>query len=251
MTIEVYLKQLGLDDKEIKIYLACLEIGESAIMPIVDKVGLPRTTVFHILERLGQRKLVEIVQKGSRHLYIPYPPRHLVTLMKQDREKMDEQIESLKTALPELSRVYSHSSFEPKVRFFKGNEIRQIYDEILEIGADESWYVGESDKIVQALGEKYLRNWIEKRVKLGVRSKSVRVRSNKSEEEIFEGGKKYLRNIRYAPVDFKSPTHILIYGDNVAYITTGEENFGLVITSRESAQTMRNWFNQLWKISVE
>jgi sugar-specific transcriptional regulator TrmB len=236
-----------LDDKEIKVYLALLELGETHIVPITEKVELPRTTVFHILERLKFHKLIEKIPKKTRSLYIPYPPKKIANLIELEKSQAEERLKSFHLVLPELSKLYTASPFEPKIRFFRGREMREIYEEILTAGVDESWYVGEANKIVQALGEEYLKKWIQRRVKIGIKSRSIRVKKEESPEPIFSGQKKYLRQIRYAPEDFESPMHILIYGNNTAYISTGQENFGLVISSQELAKTMRNWFKELWK----
>jgi len=249
MNLEQYLKQLGLKDKEIKVYLVLLELGESQIMPIVEKVGLPRTTVFHILERLKINKLIEIIHRKTRSIYTPYPPKKIANILELKKAETEEKIKSFNLALPEFSKLYTVSPFEPKIRFFRGSEIRDIYEEILIAGVDEERYVGEAKKIVSALGEEYLKQWIDRRVRKGIRSKSIRVKKEESEQPIFSGQKEYLRQIRYAPEGFESPMHILIYGNNVAYISTEEENFGLVISSLELARTMRNWFQQLWKMS--
>lgn len=249
MNIEQYLKQLGLDDKEIKVYLALLELGETHIVPITEKVELPRTTVFHILERLKFHKLIEKIPKKTRSLYTPYPPKKIASILELEKAATEEKIKSFNIALPDLNKLYQESPFEPKIRFFRGTEMRQIYEEILEAGVNESWYIGESNKIVAALGEEYLKKWIERRVKIGVKSRSIRVKGEESEQAIFSGKKEYLRDIRYAPEGFESPMHILIYGNNVAYISTEKENFGLVISSQELAKTMSNWFKELWRMS--
>ncbi len=249
MNIKTYLKQLNLSENEIKVYLALLELGETKIVPITKRVELPRTTVYHILEKLRDKKLIEIIQTTTRRIYTPLPPRNILTLLKTKKENLSEQIDSLEHSIPELNRLYEISPFQPKVRFFPGMEIRKVYEEILEAGVDESWYVGEASKIVEALGSNYLKRWIKRRVEAGIKSKSVRIKEEELKEPIFGATKDFLREIRYAPKDFKSPTHILVYGDHVAIITTGEENFGVVITSREFAISMRNWFKQLWKIS--
>jgi len=244
-----YLEQLGLDKKEADVYLALLELGESQIVPISNKAKLPRTTTYHILERLRDHKLIEIIQKKTRRLYSPYPPRNLITLLSAQKDQAEEKLTSFRNVLPDLTRLYQISPFQPKVRFFQDQEIRQIYEEILETASDENWYVGETTKIVNILGERYLQGWIKRRVAKGIRSKSIRVEKEEMADPLFLGSKEYLRTVRYAPPDFKCPTHILIYGDNVAFITTGKENFGLVISSRETATSMRNWFMQLWKVS--
>ncbi len=249
MTINDSLKKLDLKDKEIQVYLACLEIGESQIVPITQRVALPRTTVFHILEKLGQIKLIEIIQKGSRRLYVPYPPKRIATLLKQKGHEIDEQIKTAEEIIPQLSSIYSSSSFQPKIRIFKNEEIRQIYEEILESPTDEVWYVGEMKTIRDVMGEKYLDNYIKRRVAMGQKSKSIRVKSAEPDKFLYLGTHDFLRTYRYAPTDFKCPSHILIYGRNVGVLTSGKEAFGLVITSQELSESMRNWFRQLWKIS--
>ena len=249
MDIEYYLKKLNLTQKETGVYLACLELGESQIVPIGIKAELPRTTTYHILERLRNQKLIEIIQTKTRRIYAPYPPRNILTLFKTKREKLNQQIYSLEKSLPELNQLYTFSPFQPKIRFFQGKQIKMIYEEILESPIEEEWYVGESNKIINVLGEKYLKKWIKRRVEKGIKAKAIRIFPEETINEIYQPSKKYLRIVKYAPKDFKCPSHILIYGDNVAIITTGKENFGVVISSREFAESMRNWFKQLWKIS--
>lgn len=249
MDIRSYLDQLGLDDKEIATYLACLELGESSIMPIVKKTDLPKTTVYHLLDRLKEHGLIEIMIRGTKYYYVPYPPKKLLTLYRHKITEAKERAENLAEALPEIDRLYVGSAFQPKVRYFKGQkELREIYDEVLDMPIDEEWYVGETNKLVKALGESYLKKWVHKRVAKNIKSKSIRVASEESKQPEFLS-EKLMRSIRYAPESFKSPTHIMIYGDNVAIITTGEEDFGLVVTSREFAETMRHWFKELWKVS--
>lgn len=245
------MKQIGLDSKEIAIYLATLEIGETPIMPIAKKVKLPRSTVFHILERLRDERLIEIIQGEHRRIYTPITPRKILTLMKNKRENLTENIDSFESILPKLTQMYSKRTFEPKIRFFHGqNELREIYEDVLESGTDEGVYVGDTDKIIETLGKEYAEDWMKRRVAKGIRSHSIRVRPDETQAKWLEQTRKeYLRTIRWAPEDFKSPTHVMVYRDKVSIMTTGAENFGVLITSREFAETMQNWFKQLWKIS--
>ena len=249
MEISEYLRQLGLNEKEDKVYLVCLELGESTITLIFKKSGYPKTTVYFVLEKLEEKGLIEIFEHNNKFEYVPNPPKSLVGLFKEKQAKLQDDIEGLEKVIPELNQLYGRAPFQPKARLFNGQEeLRKIYEEILEMPIDEEWYVGETSKIVEALGVQYLKNWITRRVKKKIRSKSIRVRSEEAKEPEFVS-KEYLRQVRYAPADFRSPTHILIYGDNVAIITTREENFGLVVTSREYASTMKSWFEQLWRVS--
>ena len=55
MKIENVLKAYGLNEKQIKVYLACLELGSASVQKISQKSGLIRTTVYEVLETLKQR----------------------------------------------------------------------------------------------------------------------------------------------------------------------------------------------------
>lgn len=253
MDIEAFLRDLELTDKEIEVYLACLALGETTIIPLCRRTHLPRTTVFHILERLKDRQLIEITQTRARRLYTPLPPRRLMTSLGQQKTKLEKRIETLEELLPAFNAAYSASLFEPRIRYFRGSdEIRLIYEEILEAPVDEVLYISEIKKVDVVLGQDFLRSWIKRRIAKGIKTRAIWVKSEAVlDEPLYRPSKKNLRSVRYAPADFKSPTHTMVYGDNVVFIMTAHENIGMVITSRDLATSVRNQWKQLWKVSTE
>ncbi|MEI6498490.1 MAG: helix-turn-helix domain-containing protein [bacterium] len=246
MEINNYLYELGLSDKEIKVYLAILELGENPIMPIKKKVGLPRTTAFHALEQLKSFGLIEILETPKRRVYVPYPPRKIVSVFNHKANKLREQAESIQKDMSELNQLFGSATFMPKVRFFVGDEIREIYEEILDSPIDELIFVGETNKIEGILGHNFFRDWVKRKVQKGIWTRSIRV---KNEENLFFDPNDSLRKARFAPESFKAPAQIYIYHNSVAIISSANENFATVITSREYAGTMKHWFSELWKVS--
>lgn len=253
MDINTYLEKLHLSPKESETYLTLLASGESSITPIAKKVDLPRTTVFYILERLQEKHLIDINDSKTRRTYIARPLRTVITLLNYEKSELEETIDEFKKNLPELDRQFKLSPFQPGVRFFNKDDIRLIYEEMLEIDPkkDEIWYVANSNDIADAFGEDYMRQWIERRIELKIPSRSIRVREWEVKGDLNKPRPNDFRTYRFAPKDFESPAHILIYQNNVAIITTSQEAFGTVITSKEYATTMRSWFNELWGISSE
>ena len=245
------LQDLGFDQKEIDIYLACLELGRSSLLPIARQVGEPRNTVAYTLEKLEERGLLNITKHGTRRHYLIKPPQAIIQLLQIQRNVISNKLETIETALPQLNNLYAQGS-EPQVTTYRGrDEIRTLYEVILESAVDEIWYVGEYNQIVEIVGENYLKGWIKRRVANGVVTKSVRVSSTEINDPLYSSPKETNRQIRYAPKDFESPGHITIYGNNVAVITTPKESFGVATASAEYATIMRSWFNQLWKVSKE
>lgn len=250
MNIISYLKKLHLSDKETETYLTLLELGESNVVPIAKNIGLPRTTVFYILDRLEEKHLIDINDTKTRRTYIARPLRTVITLLNYEKAELEETIDEFKKNLPILDQQYRLSPFQPGIKFYKGEDIRLIYEEMLQINPkkDEIWYVAETSKIIDAFGAEFTENWIKRRIAKKIPSRSIRVK-NEEVENIntpFEGD---YRNWRFAPKNFECPAQTIIYADNVAIITTSQEAFGTVITSKEYAITMRNWFNELWNNS--
>jgi len=244
MNIKELLENLGLSQKEITIYLACLELGESSIVSIKKKVNLPRTTVFRALEEIEEKGLIEIIETGKRRIYFPYPPKKIAQILSSKAENLKDQAENFKEMLPELNQLYAFSPFQPKVRMLVGQEIKQVYEEILASPIEEFMYLGETNKILSILSKRYLNDFVKRKVQKQIWTKSLRV---VKEEDSFFDPQKGLRKVRYLPEGFKAPANIYIYHNNVAIITTANENFALVVTSKEYAETMKSWFNGLWK----
>lgn len=250
MNLKTIFKNLELDEKEIEVFTASMRLGESHIIPIANIVKIPRNTAVYTLENLADKGLVEIIERNHRRVYIPKSPSDLVILLKQRKSKIDQNLSLLQNALPELNKLFAAPRFEPRVRIYRGqDEIREIYEEMLDASTGEILYVGEYDKIAEVLGVRYLKNWIKRRVAKKIKTVSIRVKSAELSEPIFKSPKETLREIRYLPEGFDSPGHISIYGDRVAVITTAKENFGIVTISPEYRTIMTSWFQELWKIS--
>ncbi len=251
MDIQEFLRQLGLEKKEAVVYLAALEVGESALTPVASRAGLPAMTTKYILEKLHDKGFVTAVKKNARYLYIPQSPAQLLSVFRRRREQIDHDIKRFEESLPELNRHLSFGMFAPKVRFFGHQEIRKIYEEILEKPVDEILWIGDLEKIEGAVGAEYLKSWIRRRTMKKIKTRVIRVPAGEVDDTIYNSKTGFLRQIRHASDGFASPSHIIIYGDDVAIITTKKEAFGAVITSREFATTMKSCFREVWKNSVK
>ncbi|HSI21100.1 MAG TPA: helix-turn-helix domain-containing protein [Verrucomicrobiae bacterium] len=247
MDLPEYLKKLGLGAKEARTYLACLELGESNIVPIAEKVKLPRTSVAYLLEKLQEEGLIEILERRGRKHYIPYPPRNILTKFKEKEEQAKEHSASFAQLVPELNRLYENTPHQPKVRIFKGEELRDIYEEMLNTKPKEICYVGSTKQIEEVVGARFLQDWVKRRAAAGIWTRAIRVKSEEPKDSVYAAGKEGQRDVRYAPTGFKSPANILIYGDTVVVVTTAKESFGVVTTSPDYATSMQSWFEELWE----
>lgn len=252
MEQKTILTQLGLTPKEVTVYTALLKQGETHVVPIVKETGLPRTTVVYLLEQLAEKQLVQIIQQHARRIYIPEPPKSWVSTLRKQQTIIENRIQKVEQSLPELNQLYAASPLRPEVRYYRGrSQLRELYNEMLAEPVDEIWYVGAYHSIIEILGEPFLKQWVRQRIAKRIKTRSIRLTQDRDiTEPVFRGGAKTKRTVRYAPADFTSPGHVVIYGDCVAVITTSKENFGVVTRSRDYSTIMKSWFTQLWKVST-
>src|SRR3989338_185182 len=94
------LQNLGLNEKEAEVYLACLELGSATVQEVSDKAGVKRTSVYNFLEDMKARGFISEVRHGKRILLVPEEPHVLL-------KKAEEQKKQLEEALPEFMSIYN------------------------------------------------------------------------------------------------------------------------------------------------
>ena len=113
MKIEQTLKEFGLDEKEIAVYLSLLQLGGGSILDIASQSKVKRTTVYEIIKNLKNKNLIYIGYKKSKKLWYPQSSEQIIKIQK-------DRYEHLKAILPELRAYWSESTVKPKIQYFEG-----------------------------------------------------------------------------------------------------------------------------------
>lgn len=78
VTKEEALKELNLSDKEVKVYLSLLMLGQSTVNDIAKKANLNRVTTYDILKALLERGFVSyVIISGVKHFEAVQPSKFL------------------------------------------------------------------------------------------------------------------------------------------------------------------------------
>lgn len=126
--IELELRKLGLSEKEVRIYLAGLELGPSSAQRIAQKADLTRPTAYEIIKKLEEKRLfIEAGKKGKRYFAAQSPERILGLLRTQKREIEEKEREFIRI----IATLESSYSKEEKVKAFKGKEGLKALGEIV------------------------------------------------------------------------------------------------------------------------
>lgn len=242
-------KQLGIDEKEAGVYLAMLVLGECTISALTKKLGLPRSNVYLFISRLNEKGLVSQVTRGKKNYYASASPERLRSIAIENEKKAKENRENVEKILPDLS-LLANCKERPKIQYFSGKEgVKAIFEDLISSGEIKNYYIGSLEKVSDVVGERYLKDWMHRRVKAGIFSYGVRIKSEELPARTYRSSRKMMREIRYAPENFNSPFYIVIYGNRVAMVSNKQERFGLIIESRDLAQTQKSLFEVLWQAS--
>jgi HTH-type transcriptional regulator, sugar sensing transcriptional regulator len=234
------LEKLGFNQKEAKLYLALLELGEGTIVDIARKSGLKRTTVYNMLDALMIRGLISQNKKGKRVLYVAGDPRAI-------GENFKEKEAIFQKTLPELFSIAKIFEKKPAILYFEGiNGIKEVYMDELEVKDSEQlcWWA-ESYEI---FGDDFLIDYyMPERVRKNIWSRAIvpdseYTRLHQKEDQ------KWLRQMRLAQLE---PTfaelEITLYGNRKISIKSFQEKFALIIESKALYNTLKNIFELQWR----
>ncbi len=232
------LKELGMTNNEIEVYLSLLGSGDSPVNEIASRTGLHRQVCYDALERLTEKGFVRFVLTGNRKIFSVANPETILDYIEEKRER-------IQAILPGLIALQQKKKEETHVEVLKGkNVLRIIYKDIFStmkeknvnmhaMGVDELKFLN-TDEIT-------IRQYINKIRKHGLKEKLL---SKESAKFFFEGTQSEYRLI---PDELFNPNPTHVYGDKVAIIIWGKPMHGIIIRNKEIADANRKYFMMMWK----
>ncbi|MDA3814896.1 MAG: hypothetical protein PF549_00845 [Patescibacteria group bacterium] len=248
--IESFLKSLGLSEKEKDVYLAGLKLGPTRAAMFSRKTGFTRQHTYDLLKSLEQKGLVSKMGEKYGQRFIIENPKNLKNLIERKKQKLERLDNNLDKLLPEFESFYNVKGVVPKIRFFDEIEgIKEIFENMLDCSDKNHLYLGSIQELVGVLGEDYLNNWVERRVKKKIFSKALRIEKKEVSKRLYTNEKEFLREVRFAPEIIDITQTITMYNKKVAVISSKNECMGFLIESEEYFNTMKNLFEFLWENS--
>ena len=246
------LKKIGLSDNEAKVYLALLELGSATVQQIAKAAQVNRPTTYVQLESLMKDGLVTSFEKSPinknlkpKTYFRIEDPEYLQKLVSRERNQIDERERELKSVLPELSRLFATSGERPRVRFFDGVEgLKTMDEEFLKVKNKFIEGVSSLDDVRKVFPSD-TDNYTERRIKKGIRTRGIYASSRGP--ILKDSDSKMLRQTRYVPPDkFPFSCDITVYDDSVAIASLRDKIFGVVIESKEIANSIRSLISMAW-----
>lgn len=238
------LQELGLSEKEAKIYMAALEIGRATADQLAKHAKILRPTTYVQLDSLMKMGLMSTYEEGKKTYFAPESPELLKRLLAKQREEFASKEKSLADFLPALMQQFESAGERPVVRFFPGKEgIKLVREELLTTKDKKIDAIFSYEHLRTIYTKEELDSYSHKRKELGIRSRAIYI--NTPHFEIAELDE--LTERRYIPpTRMTLNIHIHVCDTRTMIFPFEGTLFALVIESEQIASGVKSIFDFLW-----
>ena len=231
------LRKIGLDEKEIQIYLSLLRVGNTTASKISKETNIDRATCYRYLDSLINLGFVSYsIKNNVKYFHAAHPDKILKDLKEKEAE--------YRKILPNLVEIMALPKEETSIELYNGKEgIKTVLREILRsrkehlVLGDEGHFLDLFPIFFEQFVNECNRNKIKEKILC-----SVEVYSKLKKFEY-----KYSKT-KSLPQESVFPTTSLIFGNKLVLFDWKSIN-AIVIYSKNLADTYRNYFNVLWKVA--
>ncbi len=227
------LEKVGLTKIEARVYMVLLKHGSVKAGKIAKEANLNRTTTYDALKRLLEKGLASYVVQENRKYFQPVEPQRLVEFIK---EKENEA----RSIMPDLSKLLKISKEPAHVKLYYGSKgIKSVFMDFIKSGGPIRVLDSEGQfiEVMPDFAKYYIKQIEKKKIKIYHIVREGRdIKPSKTTE------------VRYVK---KSPSNssMDIYGNKICIIVWSDPPEAVVIESKSTAESMRFYFDMLWKMS--
>lgn len=248
MELTESLINLGLNDKEAKVYLALLPLEKATAYTVAVRSGLKKPTAYVVLDNLVGKGFVLKIPASDKHLFMAKSPKECVAAAK-------ERLSTAEDALPELMALRKKGEEKANVSYFEGFDgIREMYARLVTDLKGKP--AGERSFVAFYAHEKHTPNflrdyWLELNEtyrEAGIRRNAVTTLDPSIRKYLKEETKRrFGMDLRPLPEsEYSSNVSIEVYGDRVQ-IVSHRGIQGVLIEHPDIADVMRQIFGLVWK----
>ena len=246
------LSKLGLNEKEIEIFLFLSKNKVQTVKQIADATSINRTTAYRHIETLRQKGLVKwlISQRGIK--VEATPPENLRILLDTQKREIEQTSTNLPQLIDMLQRLKPSPKLETKIRYYEEKEgIEQLFWNTLKTTESTRSYapMRRREFIDPAFEYKLEEEWVCRGLKDKIITNENRLPYIRKKLHLLY--KKTL-DIRIIPRrQFYITNDIIIYNYTFAIASLEKNNLvGVEIENAEIAKTQKSIFDLIWQTAI-
>ncbi|MDD3647010.1 MAG: helix-turn-helix domain-containing protein [Candidatus Dojkabacteria bacterium] len=248
---DTILEKLGLDKKEIKIYLHLVNSGVQSIKQVADETSVNRTTVYRYLESLSNKDLVEWIISERGKKVQATPPNNIRLFLSEKKQKLEELERALPSFISQLDTVRPVEKFATQIRYYKGEDgIRQMIWNTLKTKGPLLSFTPFGRRLI--INPKFEDNFEREWTRRGLSDKIItnETKLDYVKKQLVPNYKQTLK-IRVINSDkYRITNDIAIYNDIIA-ISSFDKNdlVGVEIENKEMANSLKSIFDIVWEVA--
>lgn len=137
--IPLELRKLGLNEKEVKVYLTGLEMGPSSVQEIAKTAKITRPTVYEIIKKLKEKGLFAETKQKTKKVFIAQSPERILGILRVQKREIEEREREFIRIIATLESKYPKEKEEIKV--FKGKEGLRALEEIVSFSSTPEIFI--------------------------------------------------------------------------------------------------------------
>lgn len=235
------IEYLGFNEKEAKVYLALLSLGQASVYAIADTSGLKRPTAYVIIDELEKKGAVSRVLRTRKQQYKAKSPDELIS-------EAENRLNLVKHHLPEIKALVKEEETKPRVMFFEGmhglNKTLMYGLKQMKGKEIQGFYATNSKETLEKFG--HFKEFNEK-----VKDACITLRglapNDPQIEEFRKTDKEYGHTFKILPMTDYSPTVSIEMGEGFVKIQDWENLQALIIENKNITKTLKQIFELVWK----
>ncbi|MGM5480389.1 MAG: TrmB family transcriptional regulator [Nanobdellota archaeon] len=236
------LQDIGLSEREAKLYLALLDFGQTTIGPLVEKTRIPSSKIYEVMNRLETKGLANhIIIKKTKQFQASDPEILL--------DKLNEKTATFKEHLDQLKKRQALAQEQQYAEFYEGKQavFSLLRNSIKNAQENETYYSFDfDDEYQQDDIAIFFSNLALRRAEKKLNTKILAKKESKNiiEYELPKLSRQKM-NIKYTDIPY--PEGIVILGEDVIMIEFEGEPSAVRIKSKVHAKNYKQLFLSIYE----
>jgi sugar-specific transcriptional regulator TrmB len=242
------LMNLGLNEKEARVYLALLSLEKATAYTIATRSNLKKPTAYVILDNLVSKGFALKIPQEDKHYFLAKSPRECLAVAR-------EKLSTAEEMLPELLAIRKKTDEKANIAYYEGlNGIKEMFRILIknmkQKPEQERSYVAffAHQKDTPEFLQKYFTEINEELRKEKIKRKAITTRHPTVQTYLKKEVQQWLgMELRGLPEkEYSSNISIEVY-DKFTHIVSHRYLQGIIIENPDIANVMKQIFNLVWK----
>ena len=238
------LRQIGLTEKEARVYVTALELGKATAQQIATKARLKRPTTYFTIDTLMNKGLMSSVYEGKKQYFMAENPERLEDVFNARQDELKRQGEKLKTLIPELKKMHPETGGAPVVRYYTGKDgVLSMIKDMLNVEQNEQIYMAYNADLIRDL----LSTQEQEKIRFVRQQKNIKIKALYTSKNEPLPNTDVSTRVRLNDDEYPLTADIAVYADKVRLTSLEGGIVGIMIQNKHIADTLKTILRVAWE----